>query len=309
MKIDKKLINIIRDIKSVKIQGATAVARVSLLALSSYILSYPKKSGLKKLLLAVSEKISQARPAEPMARNLLKYYADIIFENYRNGLLQPSLIKVSVNNILALVTEAKKKIAWHGSNLIKNSEIIFTHCHSSLTESILKLAWQQGKKFKVFHTETRPLYQGHITDRNLRKFGIPSTLVVDSAAAYLISSWSGDDINIDKVILGADSIEPDGSVFNKVGSFGIALAAATSSIPVYIAATLLKYDQDAKSKNEIRDGKELWPQAPKDSRVINYAFDKIPTDLITGFITEVGIIKPKQIKNKALKTYPQIFKK
>ncbi len=304
MKIAKKSRQIIKNIKAIKIQGATAVARASLLVLSNHALAHYQKPGFTKNIKRVATEVVNARPTEPIARNLADYYIGQIIKNYKQGRLKKSLVIGLVNKVLEQIQQAKIKIFQQGTRLIKNKDNIFTHCHSSLTEGILFRAKKQDKKFKVYHTETRPLYQGHITDKHLRQHKISTVMVVDSAAAFLVSDKSGDDIKINKVILGADSIEPDGSVFNKVGSFAIALAAADSNIPVYIATTLLKFDKDRKSQIELRDGRELWPKAPKNTQVLNYAFDKIPAGLISGFITEAGIIKPGQVKAKALKFYP-----
>ncbi|MFA4937339.1 MAG: translation initiation factor eIF-2B [Patescibacteria group bacterium] len=309
MNINKKFNQTIQDIKSIKIQGATAVTRAGLLLLADYALFHYQKPNFIKKIKQAAIKLASARPTEPLARNLINYYTNQLIRDYKSGKLKRSSVKSSVSRILSLITQAKKKIFNNGTLLIKTGDNIFTHCHSSLTEGILVCAKQKGKKFKVYHTETRPLYQGHITDKHLSQYKIPTVMVVDSAAAFLVSNWSGDDIKINKVILGADSIATDGSVFNKVGSFAIALAAVTSGIPVYIAATLLKLDSDKKSKIEMRDGRELWPQAPKGTKVLNYAFDKIPTRLISGFITEAGIIKPKQVKSVALKFYPWLRSK
>ena len=112
---------------------------------------------------------------------------------------------------------------------------------------------------------------------------------------------------IDMVIIGADSISHKGDVYNKIGSYGIALAAYEAGIPVYIAATALKMDADDKIEVELREEDELWRGKPRNLEILNFAFDMIPAKFITGIICEFGIVKPNQLKAKVLKKYPWLL--
>ncbi len=300
----------IKDIQSIKIQGASNICRASLSAWQDYLINFKTKDTKKYLAEAkrVGESLAQARPNEPLTVNAFKY---LNAELKQSTKIKATLIQVNdlkkltrqyVQDFSALLHGNGQKITAHGGSLIKSKENIFTHCHSRTVENILIQAKRDKKKFHVYNDETRPLFQGRTTSTNLAKHKINNTMVVDSAAPFLVSDISGDNIKINKVFLGFDVILPDGSALNKIGSFGIALAAHTSKIPFYLCGSLLKSTHDKKMKIEIRDEKEIWPKAPKGLKIINYAFGRIPAKFITGYITEFGIIKPSEI-NKFKKQY------
>ena len=133
-------------------------------------------------------------------------------------------------------------------------------------------------------------------------------MITDDSAPFFVDNLYESHVDIDMVIIGSDAIKMDGSVYNKVGSFAIALAAWHSKIPVYIVGSLTKIDTENTVKIEQRPGKELRPEAPKGLDILNYAFDKVPAKFITGIITEYGIIKPKDIKKTVKKQYPRMMK-
>lgn len=133
-------------------------------------------------------------------------------------------------------------------------------------------------------------------------------MITDDAAPFFIDNLYESDVDIDMVIIGSDAIKMDGSVYNKVGSFGIALAARHSKIPVYVVGSLTKIDTENSVKIEKRSGKEVRPEAPKGLGIINYAFDKVPAKFITGIITEYGVIKPRDIKRMLKKNYSWMMK-
>ena len=101
-------------------------------------------------------------------------------------------------------------------------------------------------------------------------------MVADSSAAFLISHYSGRKLMMDKIILGADALLPDGTVINKIGSFGIGMVAYEERVPLYVATTLLKFHPKTWIKIEKRPSQEIWPEAPQKLKIINFAFDLIP---------------------------------
>ncbi len=314
MKLNNFAVNkLIKDIKNVHIQGASAVARASVEVLEHALISYPPPINNKdwEKIKLLAEQIANLRPTEPLARNLLKLFINNlkVSRSVKNGFKNwPEIVRAGAQECLYLYKEVAARLTDQGSRLVRSRQAIFTHCHSSLAETILiKAKTNLKKSFAVWQTETRPLYQGHITAKNLTRIGIKTTLVADGAAGWLVSNHSGDDVTIDRVLLGCDSLSPDGSVINKIGSFGIALAAHDSKIPVLVACPLLKMDADKKSSIEIRPRAELWPQAPANIKIINYAFDRVPAEYITGLITEAGVIKPQQALKLARRKYPVIF--
>jgi len=306
-----KLKRIFQDIKSLKIQGATAVAKSIILALMDYEFKNKAKN-LKiwqKNFKKAADYLLSARPTEPMAQNGVKFiFSELKLAKPKNIEQAKNYLKKAANDFLILMEDAAKIIIPIGQTVIKNNDRVLTHCHSWLVEQILVAAKKSNKKFYVFNTETRPRFQGHITAKNLLKAGVKTTMVSDSSAGFLISKYSGQELMIDKIILGADAILKNGSVINKIGSYSIAAAAQHESIPVYIAAPLLKFYPKSWIKIERRSPKEIWPDAPKKLKIINFAFDLIPADLITGIICEFGIIRPNEANKFVKKFYNWILK-
>ncbi len=267
-----KLNKIYKDIKSVKIQGATNVARA---ALKAYSLS-PKKSTIKKL--------KSLRPTEPMLQNVLKKLSK----------------GVPKKEILKHFSESQEKINSHVFKLIKSKDIVYTHCHSTNVSKSLINAKQKGKNFQVFNTETRPLYQGKKTAKELGKAGIKVTMFVDSALGIALDKKQGTK-KVSKVFLGSDAILKNGDVVNKIGSGIISEIAKNKKIPVYIIADSWKFSKENVSLEQ-RDYKEVWDNnVPKNVKIKNPAFAKIPSKNIKAIVSEFGVLSPKEFVKKASK--------
>lgn len=298
---------LLEDIKNLKIQGASQIGLTFLTSLKSLSPNLTREKVLKDILKLRTD-ILNLRPTEPLVFN----FSQILINRLKKARPKDRYnLSREINRLSDAYKIAEENIVKTGVSLIKNKENIFTHCHSSLVENILVQAKKRGKSFHVFNSETRPLFQGRITAKNLISHRIKVTQVCDSAAAFLISDHSGDEIKIHKLILGADVIGLNGWAVNKIGSFGLALAAWESGIPVYIAVSLLKIDPQSQVKIriplEMRDSREIWPEAPKGLLLENFAFDCIPAKFITAFVTEFGLIKPKGIAKIAKKHYPDLF--
>ncbi|MBT4334762.1 hypothetical protein HOD61_03010 [archaeon] len=267
-----KFNQIVKDIKSLKIQGATNVAKWGLKALK---LEFNAKA-IKQL--------KDARPTEPCLINAIKFAkendVDTAYHYLHN--MQKRVLLISAIHI-------KNK------KYIKN---VFTHCHSSTVTKSLINAKKHGKRFSVSNTETRPLYQGQKTAIELAKEKIKVNYHVDSAADKAIRES-------DIVLLGCDMITPNGSVYNKIGSYAISELAKKHKIPVYIITNSWKYS-NKKLKIEQRDPKEIWGTTSKYIKVHNPAFEEIPAGNITGIISELGVLPVKKFLKKVHKTYPWI---
>ncbi len=302
------------DIKSIKIQWATNIAKAGIDILAKEI-KRQKFKDLKEFDTFFKQAIvllKTSRDTEPMLFNGIK---DCLFE-YKALLknksdiktIQEKLYKACKSYIQDIETEEALR-PLIGAKLIKKRMNIMTHCHSGSVIKILVQAHNKEKKnIYVYNTETRPLYQGRKTSLDLLKAKVPNTMIVDGAAPFFVDNLYASDVDIDMVIIGSDAISLYGDVFNKIGSFAIALAAWHSKIPVYIAWSLLKVDAENTIKIEQRSGKELRPDAPKELEIVNYAFDIVPAKFITGIITEYGVIKPKDIKKEVKKHYPRMIK-
>ena len=249
---------IARDIKSIKIQGARNVARKALYAYNLL----PTKASKKKLL--------SLRPTEPMLHRVLD-----------------EMEKKSYGEIIKHFDEAQEKIDKNVLKIIRNSDVIFTHCHSTNVVGSLINAKRKRKKFEVYNTETRPLFQGRKTSRELKKEGIIVTQFIDSALGVALSKEQGTK-KADKVFLGADAITKKG-VVNKIGSEVIAQIAKNQKIPVYVIADSWKF-----SKNSVpieqRKLKEVWKSAPKNIRIKNPAFEFVPKKYIKAVVSEYGVL-------------------
>lgn len=301
------------DIKSIKIQWATNIAKAGIDILAKEI-KRQKFKDLKEFDTFFKQAIvllKTSRDTEPMLFNGIKdclmHYKALMAKKSDLKTLQESLFKTCKSYVQDIETEeAIRPII--GAKLIKKNMNIMTHCHSGSVIKILVEAHKQGKKIHVYNTETRPLYQGRKTSADLVKAGVPNTMIVDDCGPFFIDNIYESDIDIDMLIIGSDAIKMDGSVYNKVGSFSLALSAWNSKIPVYIVGSLTKIDTENTVKIEQRSGKEVWPEAPKGLEIINYAFDMVPAKFITGIITEYGVIKPKDIKKTVKKHYPRMMK-
>lgn len=146
---------------------------------------------------------------------------------------------------------------------------------------------KKGKRFQVYNTETRPLYQGRLTAKELSKAGIKVTMFVDSALEDAMSGEAGKKVT--KVFIGADALLSKG-IINKIGSELVSIIARSKKIPVYIIADSWKFTK----KNipiEQRKLKEIWSKAPKNVKIKNPAFEFVRKKYISGIVTEHGLMR------------------
>ncbi|MEX2115697.1 MAG: S-methyl-5-thioribose-1-phosphate isomerase [Bacteroidota bacterium] len=198
-----------------------------------------------------------------------------------------------------------EQIGIHGAALISPGMSVLTHCNTGALATggigtafgIIRTAWEKKVLRHVYVDETRPLLQGaRLTAWELTQLGIPSTLITDSTAAFLMLQG-----RIQAVLVGADRIAANGDVANKVGTYGLAVTARYHAIPFYVAAPTSTIDSTMKSGKdipiEVRDSAELLRQgeraiAPIGMEVYAPAFDVTPNELITAIITEYGVVSP-----------------
>ena len=182
---------------------------------------------------------------------------------------------------------------------------MLTHCNTGglataeygTALAVLFTAAEQGRRFRVFADETRPLLQGaRLTMWELQQHGLDATLICDSMAAQVMKEG-----RVKLAIVGADRIAANGDTANKIGTYGVAVLAKYHGIPFYVAAPLSTFDLTLPSGDGIpieqRDPREVThgferQTAPDGMSVYNPAFDVTPHELIAGIITERGIIAP-----------------
>lgn len=303
MSIPKDVQTIIRDIKSLKIQGARNVAKMSMkaLAISAQSSRAKTSSSFYQEMLSVSHKLSESRPTEPMMRNmiedvcrftLVQLRAKKSVQDLRNTLISRE------SHLLSRMDEDAKALAKHGAALIPDNALVLTHCHSSTSTMVLKEAKRQRKRFSVVCFETRPRFQGRTTATELANAGIDVTLSVDGGMELFMKK-------ADIVIVGADSITSRGDLINKIGTSTLAHIAHMNDVSFYCAAELFKYNPltlfGVREKIEERDPSEVWDKPPKGLKIRNPAFEVTPARYINGFITEVGVVPSSSLFSVASK--------
>lgn len=301
-----KFQDVIRDIKSLKVQGAEHVAREGVRSLllvlgSSHAIT---REALLAELYHARDQLLATRPTEPCLRNALAYVFENIYNTTDDGTFS-SVLTQRIQEVLLFFSAAQIRIASLGAAKIRHHSIVYTHCHSSTVIAILVEAKKQGKKFVVYNTETRPLYQGRTTATELAKHNIPVHHFVDSAAGIAMK-----DAHL--CFFGADAITPY-AVYNKVGSGIFAELVASRGIPLFICSNSWKNDPFAtlshKEVVEERVSTEVWPSAPAHVTVHDPAFEPIIFPHIKGIISEFGVLTPSPFLKTVKQKYPWMYKK
>ncbi|MDX2038590.1 MAG: S-methyl-5-thioribose-1-phosphate isomerase [Isosphaeraceae bacterium] len=198
-----------------------------------------------------------------------------------------------------------REIGRIGAEVLSDGQGVLTHCNAGglatsdygTALAVIYSAHEAGKRIHVYADETRPLLQGaRLTAWELSKRGVPVTLICDNMAAHVMREG-----RVSVVVVGADRIAANGDTANKIGTYGVALLAKAHGIPFYVAAPSSTFDLELADGSGIpieqRDAEEITHgfgrrTAPEGVSVYNPAFDVTPAHLITGLITERGLISP-----------------
>ena len=206
--------------------------------------------------------------------------------------------------------EINRRMGDFGKELIPDGGSVLTHCNAGALATagfgtaigVIRAGWEEGKRFQVFNTETRPFLQcARLTAWEFHKLGIPSKLIVDSAAGMLMRQGQ-----ISCVITGADRIAANGDTANKIGTYTLAVLAKENRIPFYVAAPLSTIDLSLSHGDQIEI--EERPQeevthfqgvavAPLGVQAINPAFDVTPNVYVSAIITEAGVARPPYLES------------
>jgi methylthioribose-1-phosphate isomerase len=290
-------------IRTMKIRGAPLLGASAAFALALTAF-HSKATNRKKLFQELQDSAEAIRKTRPTAVNLF-WALDRIMEKAQAVSADCAALATSV------IEEAKKiadedaaanhLIGRHGAKLVHDLDAILTHCNAGALATVdygtalgvIRTAWEQGKRIRVFADETRPLLQGaRLTAYELKKDGIPVTLITDNMAGYIMSKHM-----VNMVIVGADRILKD-AVVNKIGTFTVAVLAREHKIPFYVAAPKSTFDIKKTSADvviEERKPEEVTMMggnriAPEGVDVFNPAFDITPLDYVTAIICEDGIL-------------------
>jgi ribose 1,5-bisphosphate isomerase len=294
-------------IRQLEVQGARNVA---IAAIKAIIECAKESKALKKLeflqeLSDAKTLLFASRETEPLMRNALRYVIHAVEKSDETAVKElVELVSQVSDNFLERLKQSKEKIALVGSKRVTESSKVLTHCHSSTVTNMLRKAKDDGKTFEVICTESRPVFQGRITAREMLDAGIETTMIVDSAVRYFMNE-------VDLVVVGADAITSEGNVINKIGTSMVALASKEARTPFYVACELLKFDPVTIHGNyetiEERNPQEIWKDAPFGLNIRNPAFDVTRREFIHGIICEEGVVSPDSISELINRKYPWIF--
>ncbi|MFT4312495.1 MAG: translation initiation factor eIF-2B [Candidatus Woesearchaeota archaeon] len=279
---------VVRDIKSLHIQGAQRIAKEGFAAFKHVALQgahdLAHLSDYARLLKKAKDALIQARSTEPLLRNVLRIvFNDKEILKYHTIIELHEHIQKKAKIVEQHFEQVHKMIPRIGAHKIKDGFTVYTHCHSSNVVNAILEANAKGKTLRVCNTETRPKFQGRITAKELALHQIPVEHFVDSAMRLAIKKC-------DIVLIGCDAIDTTGRVYNKIGSELVCETAHKYQKPVYIVTDSWKFDPEHENEPiEMREASEVWEDAPEGVTISNYAFERINPELITGIISEFGI--------------------
>jgi len=296
----------VNAIKTMQVRGAPAIGVTAAyaVAMAARDLDITDKTAFMQRLEETGVTIKAARPT---AVNLMWAVDRMVgianSESDTNSIKQRLLTEA-----IAMEKEDEvinRQMGDHGKDLIPEGGSVLTHCNAGALATaafgtavgVIRANWENGKHFSVFNTETRPFLQGaRLTAWEFQKLGIPSTLVVDSAAGMLMRRGE-----IGCVITGADRIAANGDTANKIGTYTLAVLAKENGIPFYVAAPISTVDLSLSNGDQIeieeRSSDEVTEFrgvqiAPEGVEAYNPGFDVTPAKYVNAIITEAGIARP-----------------
>lgn len=306
----RSYIDVANAIKKLVVRGAPAIGVTAAFGLALAAIN-SKTTNLKIFFKELAKAYEIIRLTRPTAVNL-QWALDRIMQKI-TSLTDISLIKkVILEEAILMAKEdiaTNKAMGLKGANLFADGDTIMTHCNAGSLATVgygtalgvVRAVKESGKKISVIATETRPVMQGsRLTAFELKHENIDVTLIPDTAVGHIMARGI-----VKHVVVGADRILRTGHVFNKIGTYQLAVLAKRHNIPFYVVAPSSTFDLknspndiviEERSKTEvIRIGKKIL--APNNIGVINPAFDMTPPQLITKIITEKGIVSPPYKKS------------
>jgi len=298
-----------KAIKTMKIRGAPVlgVAAAYGLALTAFHSRAKTRESLLHELEYSAELLGKTRPT---AVNLFWAIDRVLKKTKEAHGDVHTIARVVVQEAQKMADEdvkANRRIGEAGAKLIQDGDTVLTHCNAGSLATVdygtalavIRVAVEQGKCVNVIATETRPLQQGaRLTTFELQRDGIPVTLITDTMVGYVMAKKL-----VNKVVVGADRIVKD-AVFNKIGTYTVAVLAHEHDIPFYVAAPKSTFDLTHVSKDIIIE--ERSPEevticggrriAPEGVKVMNPAFDATPLKYVSAIICEEGVLSPERFR-------------
>jgi methylthioribose-1-phosphate isomerase len=296
-------------IQDMTVRGAPAIGAAAAFGLA--LAGYESKSASTPGLLADLQAASMLlRSARPTAVNLAWALERVMRVAYSATGSADELRQAVLNEAQKIAdedVEINHRMAEHGAALIADGDTIIHHCNTGALATVdwgtalgvIHTAHVQGKRIHVLVDETRPRLQGaRLTAWELEQYGISYEIISDNMSGYFLKAGKAQ-----KVLFGADRVAANGDVANKIGTYMLALAAHDNHVPVYAVVPTSTIDLSLKHGDlipiEERNPDEVLglqfngePVAPKNARARNPAFDVTPHRLITGIVTENGVVFP-----------------
>jgi len=304
--------DVAKSIKVMNIRGAPAIGVAAAMGMALATIEHkalPKETFLKKM----EEAADIIRNTRPTASNLF-WAVNRIWEILSSFPDNPSNISELIVEEAKLMAQedvnVNKNIGKNGATLLEDGDVVLTHCNAGSLATVqygtalapIRTAIENGKKISVIADETRPRLQGaRLTAYELQYDKIPVKVISDTSSGLLMRLGK-----VNKVIVGTDRVTSD-AVFNKIGTYLVALAAYDNKIPFYVAAptsTLSLHETADEVTIEQRDSSEVKnilgkvQIVPDGVECLNYAFDITPFRLVTGIITEDGVFTPEELLKK-----------
>lgn len=298
-----------KAIKLLQVRGAPAIgifAGYSMYVLAQRYEELPYPEFLEKFR-KQADYLNSSRPTAVNLSWALKRQIKVVEDNSDKPVAE--IVKLLGKEAKAIEeenTEMTRRIAEYGATLIKDGDGILTHCNAGYLACLgygtatapIYYATEQGMKLHVFADETRPLLQGaRLTSYELQKAGIDVTLICDNMASIVMKQgW------VNAVFVGCDRIAANGDFANKIGTSGVAILAKHYGIPFYTLGPSSTIDFDTPTGADIHieqrdpeEVKDMWyaePMALKEVKSYNPSFDVTDHELLTGIVTERGIVYP-----------------
>ncbi len=290
----KKVEDVYQAIRNMNVRGAPLIG-----VTAAYGVVMSAVGGNPKAVLKAADYLKSARPT---AINLAWAVERMTKKSEDAKNLYDRLLK-EANHIELEDKESCLRMGEIGAELIEDGANIMVHCNAGALATsgigtalgVLYMAKKSGRKFTVYSCETRPLLQGaRLTSWELTKNGIDTYIICDNMAATYM-------VHVDLVLVGADRIAPNGDTANKIGTCGLAIIAKYYKVPFYVVAPISSFDFNIKSgkdipieircEEEIRIFNTKYVVAER-AKVCNPAFDVTPAKLISGIVTEKGVVRP-----------------
>ena len=304
----------VEAIKSMRVRGAPAIGVTAAyaVAMAASQIGVVDRTEVLVQLHEAADEIAAARPTAvnlqwAVRRMMQVAEGELDFSSLNDRLL------AEAQRIQEEDEAINRRMGDFGKELLPEGGAVLTHCNAGALATagfgtalgVIRAGWEDGKRFQVYNTETRPFLQGaRLTAWEFQQLGIPATLIVDSAAGMLMHRGQ-----ISCVITGADRIAANGDTANKIGTYSLAVLARENGIPFYVAAPTSTIDLSLDTGDDIEIEERAVEEvtnfqgvatAPPGVLAINPAFDVTPHGYVGAIITEAGVARPPYYESLTL---------